>query len=211
MSFVDKIAYGFSTNGQIDTYNDENWLGSESDYWEDTYEADANYGDAYWDYLEYEEETYNFDESETAISLLQEPCFDEDGTFGLLIDEDRLDYVAAVFCSVFYDTGDGDTILDLGIDAQTGQSAKEITKLQPGDIIVPTYNAYTMSTGEESLYYGYEYEFVGDHTLAESCLFAGDYYYSFLIDDIFGGTLYTRFALFTIDEEGNLYFEELDY
>ena len=40
----------------------------------------------------------------------------------------------------------------------------------------------------------------------EEPLAVGDYYYSFQIDDIFGSSLYTNFEIFSVDANGDIYF-----
>jgi hypothetical protein len=113
MSFVDKIAYGSNTNGMFDDYDDENWFGDGSAYWSDDYDV----SDDYWDYLEgVSDDDYNFDGENCAVSLSQEAQLDDEGTFGCVISQGTLDYASAVYCCVFLDAGDGDTLIDLGVD-----------------------------------------------------------------------------------------------
>ena len=93
-----------------------------------------------------------------------------------------------------------------GIDAITGQSAKEIIKLKNGDLIIPIYYSYSMVDDEESIYEGEAYTFDNDPVIYEEILAMGDYYYSFQIDDIFGSSLYTDFEIFSVNEDGDIYF-----
>ena len=56
---------------------------------------------------------------------------------------------------------------------------------------------------------GNEYTYNGDATVYDKMLSAGDYYYCFRITDIFGVSYYTDFVMFSIDENGDIYFAEL--
>jgi len=94
-----------------------------------------------------------------------------------------------------------------GIDELTGEAAREIVKLKRGDIITPRYYTFTKSTGIVDEYYGEEYVFTNNPEIIEDYLFVGDYYYSFQIDDIFGNSLYTDCAVFTVNENGEINFE----
>ncbi len=95
-----------------------------------------------------------------------------------------------------------------GIDEDTGQSAKEIIKLKKGDLITPLYYSYSLGNDEEDIYEGEAYTFDNDPVIYEEALTAGDYYYSFQIDDIFGSSLYTDFEIFSVDDNGDIYFYE---
>jgi hypothetical protein len=208
--------------------------------------------------------------------------------YGFMISADTLDYVDAVYCDVFMDAGDGETLIELGlddnitadwntgkfednfsgywvslpdgqplatyiveqgdnyniytspvmlngvetnlrikidfasdgnytitiigawdgIDEVTGQSAKEITKLKKGDLITPMYYSYSMKTDEEGIYEGEAYTFDNDPVIYEEPLAVGDYYYSFQIDDIFGSSLYTDFEIFSVNANGDIYFNQ---
>ena len=55
---------------------------------------------------------------------------------------------------------------------------------------------------------GEAYRFDDDPVIYEEALMAGDYFYSFQIDDIFGSSLYTDFEIFSVDDEGDIYFIE---
>ncbi len=97
-----------------------------------------------------------------------------------------------------------------GIDELTGEAAREIVKLKRGDIITPRYYTFTRSTGIVDEYFGEEYVFSNSPEIIEDYLFVGDYYYSFQIDDIFGKSLYTDCAVFTINENGEINFKADD-
>lgn len=287
MSFVDKMAYGSDTNGEFDGYSDADWFGENSLYWNNSYAEVA--GADYWSNLDAESSgEYNFSEEESSVSFSSPPAINADGMYGFTISSDTLDNVDAVYCDVFMDAGDGDTLIELGlddnitadwntgkfednfngywvslpdgqplatyiveqgdnyniytspvmlngvetnlrirldfasdgnytikiigawdgIDEETGQSAKEITKLKKGDLITPMYYSYSMKNGDEGVYEGEAYTFNNDPVIYEEPLAVGDYYYSFQIDDIFGSSLYTDFEIFSVDANGDIYFNQ---
>lgn len=94
-----------------------------------------------------------------------------------------------------------------GID-EYGMSSREIKKLSVGDVITPMYYSYEIDSIYEGYYYGEDYTFDGDPEIIYSSLPAGDYYYSFCIDDIYGDYFLTDSVIFTVDEDGSLYFTE---
>lgn len=286
MTFVDKMAYAREQEGDLAHYSDANWLGSNSVYWSDNYsESNENY----WPDLAIQNDSeYNFNESDSAVAFAQQPALNAEGMYGFTIAKDTLDYVDAVYCDVFMDVGDGENLIELGlddnitanwdtgqfqdnfsgywftlpdgqplatyiveqgenyniytspvmvngaetnlrirldflpeggytiriigtwdgIDAETGQSAKEITRLKAGDLITPEYYSYNLQTDEEGTYVGVAYTFNDDPAIYEELLSAGDYYYSFQIDDIFGQSLYTDFEVFALESNGDIYFYE---
>lgn len=286
MSFVDKMAYAADTNGMLEEYSDDAWLGENSNYWGHTYNEALLAEDNHWGYLDDNTSAYNFNIENSSISISQYPFTDDEGTFSFVISQDSLYNVASVMCSVFLSGDDSDSLIDLGLDDNvlidwdtgevmdnfsgfwfalpdgqplatyvveqaddyniytspvflngeetnlrirmdyvdeenysmeiigawdgiddvTGQAAREIVKLKKGDIITPRYYTFLQSTEELDEYYGEEYTFDSDPRIIEDSLFVGDYYYSFRIDDIFGNSLYTDCAVFTIDENGKIYF-----
>ena len=286
MTFVDKMAYAGEKNGDLANYSDANWLGSDSAYWSDGYQENT---ENYWsDMVVQSDQEYNFSETESAVSFSQQPALNANGMYGFTISQDTLDYADAVYCDLFMDIGDGENLIELGlddnitanwdsgqfednfngywfalpdgqplatyiveqgnnyniytspvmvndvetnlrirldfqadgnytiriigtwdgIDPETGQSAKEITKLKKGDLITPEYYSYNMKTDEEGTYVGEKYTFNDDPIIYEELLSPGDYYYSFQIDDIFGSSLYTDFEVFALDVNGDIYFYE---
>lgn len=94
-----------------------------------------------------------------------------------------------------------------GLD-ENGASGKEIIKIMPGDSIVPLYEAYDEESGE---YLGMEegeaYAAQDGFTIEYMQLPAAGYYYSFTLTDLFGLETYTDFALFEVDEEGEIWFD----
>ena len=93
-----------------------------------------------------------------------------------------------------------------GLD-ENGASGKEIIKIMPGDSIVPLYEAYD----EEGEYLGLDegevYSAEDGFTMEYMQLPAAGYYYSFTLTDLFGLETYTDFALFEVDEEGEIWFD----
>ena len=94
-----------------------------------------------------------------------------------------------------------------GLD-ENGASGKEIIKIMPGDSIVPLYEAYDEESGE---YLGMEegeaYAAQDGFTIEYMQLPAAGYYNSFTLTDLFGLETYTDFALFEVDEEGEIWFD----
>lgn len=95
-----------------------------------------------------------------------------------------------------------------GID-ENGQAARDIRTLENGDVITPLYGAYSNDGTFVANMPGNEYTYNGDATVYDKMLSAGDYYYCFRITDIFGVSYYTDFVMFSIDENGDIYFAEL--
>ncbi len=77
-----------------------------------------------------------------------------------------------------------------GTDAETGITSRDIRPLQEGDVILPLFDAYPLSdiggVGEEWTSYEVTAGANGEVTLEEQDLFDGEYYYTFLLTDIFG-------------------------
>ena len=100
----------------------------------------------------------------------------------------------------YYDT-DEIQVLDLwdGVD-DNGIAARPEDSLKPGDRIVPRFDAFNQETFEEGEYSGWEYTWKAGDNLAFGLLPDGDYLYSFVIDDIFGGSYVTDFTGFVIEQ-----------
>ena len=88
-----------------------------------------------------------------------------------------------------------------GVD-NNGIAARAGDTLQPGDRIVPLYDASDVDTGEASVYSGQEYVWGDGDKLAFGLLSDGDYLYSFYINDIFGGSYVTDNVKFSVDQGG---------
>lgn len=88
-----------------------------------------------------------------------------------------------------------------GID-ENGFASREIKELKAGDEICPIYylddgtpfdmDPYTWQAGDEIMY-GY--------------LYPADYYYCFIIYDVYGSSVSTEFAVFSIDDDGKITFK----
>jgi len=99
-----------------------------------------------------------------------------------------------------------------GLD-DSGASAREIYKLQDGDVITPLYYAYLGEDMEDGWYSGVDYVVQGEVEVFYDVMEPGDYLYAFCIDDIYGDYYLTDFVLFTVDEYGDVYFDpdSVDY
>lgn len=91
-----------------------------------------------------------------------------------------------------------------GIDPDTGMAARDIVKLQNGDVIAPIY--YYVDNYGEDYFYGHEYVVNGEIKLKYDDLPAADYYYSFVLYDVYGNVWYTDGVTFNIDENGDLWY-----
>lgn len=91
--------------------------------------------------------------------------------------------------------------------SESGSAARELYKIQAGDVIEPCYYAYDAETLEYAFdFYGSEYVCDGELTVDYDYLYDGDYYYSFEIYDFYGNAVYTDFVLFGIEsnDEGSV-------
>lgn len=89
---------------------------------------------------------------------------------------------------------------------ENGESARSIIPLEKGDVIVPIFNTYDSEGNFDGKAEGDECTYSGDDMIEFVNLPAGDYRYSFVINDIYGNVCYTSFTVFTTDEDGNVYF-----
>ena len=109
----------------------------------------------------------------------------------------------------YYDGGYETYILGTSSGVSSnGMSSGRIKPLKRGDVIVPAYYVYDDTGDYVGMIYGDEYKFTGDNTIYDGFLPESDYYYAFEIDDIYGNQYYTDYALFGIDDEGDVYFYE---
>lgn len=92
-----------------------------------------------------------------------------------------------------------------GID-EHGMAAREITKIKEGDKIVPAYFASATNSDKTSELKGKEYTWAKDSAITFNTMPAGDYYYGFCIEDIFGDTLTTDVQVFRIAADGKIQF-----
>ncbi|HBU13366.1 MAG TPA: hypothetical protein DEB31_11815 [Clostridiales bacterium] len=93
-----------------------------------------------------------------------------------------------------------------GIDADTGMSAREIKKPQPGDTLIPLFRAVDRDTGEESeSVEGTPIVVTEGMEFTQGALPEGEYLYGFMIEDVYGGQYETERAVFTVDGAGGLW------
>ena len=92
-------------------------------------------------------------------------------------------------------------VLDLwnGIGTN-GMASRPGEALKPGDRIVPLYDAVSMYSDDEYVYYGVEYTWKDENELYFELLPDGDYMYAFCINDIYGGSYVTDYVEFFVDE-----------
>ena len=106
-------------------------------------------------------------------------------------------------------TWDGEVTVDGawdGID-DNGAAARNIIKLQKGDVIVPLYDSYTVEDFEAGGYTGWEYTLDSDELeIRYDYMESGDYLYCFCIDDIYGDYYLTDFVTFFVEEDGSVSF-----
>ena len=88
--------------------------------------------------------------------------------------------------------------------SEDSAAARGIRKLKAGDKIEVIYYL-----DDDSELTAEAYEWKADDTLAYSYLPESDYYYSFCIEDIYGDYYFTDPVMFSIDEEGSIFFSEL--
>lgn len=120
VTFVDLVAYSGSTNGTTGGFDDSDWLGDDSWFWND----DASYGSTnddewYWgDSSSDSGDSYNFDAGLTAISYSVYPHTESDGSYCLTVSPDSLAYLSSVYCKVMMSATDGDKelMIDFGTD-----------------------------------------------------------------------------------------------
>ena len=113
LSFVDLVAYSGNNAGSVDDYDDSDWFGDGSWFWNDD-----DYSSDYWD-DGYSDENYNFDVDSSALSYLIAPHLSEDGMYQFTLTEDSLVYLDAVYCNVLismYNEDGDEVMLDLGTD-----------------------------------------------------------------------------------------------
>ena len=105
----------------------------------------------------------------------------------------------------YYDT-DEIQVLGLwdGIDSN-GIAARTDDTLKPGDSVVPYFDALNLETYETSEYTGEECIWEPGDNIVFGPLPDGEYVYSFVIDDIFGGSYTTPYVHFDIDQGQIIY------
>ena len=93
-----------------------------------------------------------------------------------------------------------------GID-ENGAPSRDIRQLKAGDKIVAVYYLYTDDDEDvEVPAEDAEYEWQEDDCLIFDFLPAAEYFYSFIIEDVYGDMFFTDMTLISIDDEGNINF-----
>ena len=93
-----------------------------------------------------------------------------------------------------------------GID-ENGAPSRDIRQLKAGDKIVAVY--YLLTDNDEDVEVpaeDAEYEWQEDDCLIFDFLPAAEYFYSFIIEDVYGDMFFTDMTLISIDDEGNIDF-----
>ena len=98
-----------------------------------------------------------------------------------------------------------------GNDGETGVAARDIKPLEEGDVILPLFDAYPLYDENGGSEEWSSYEIVagkdGEITLEEQELFDGEYYYTFILTDIFGQE-YQSDVVSLFMEGDEFYFDE---
>lgn len=93
-----------------------------------------------------------------------------------------------------------------GID-DNGSADRNIIPLEEGDVIVPTYTAYSMEGEEEFTYTGSEYTVDSETAVYYDLMEPADYRYLFSISDIYGDYYLTGAVQFSVNEDGSISFQ----
>ena len=96
-----------------------------------------------------------------------------------------------------------------GID-ENGMAARDIYKLQNGDVITPLYYAFEVEgdPDDEFFYHGNDFTVKGTVQINYSVMDDGDYLYAFCIDDIFGDYYMTEFEAFNVSDGDVSFYED---
>jgi hypothetical protein len=92
--------------------------------------------------------------------------------------------------------------------SEDGIASREIIKIESGDIITPCYYEYALESDFETVFKGSDYKVTGDLEIQYGIMDEGLYMYAFDIDDIYGDYYISDPAAFSIDENGDVAFEE---
>ncbi|MCR4567714.1 MAG: hypothetical protein K5769_06665 [Pseudobutyrivibrio sp.] len=90
--------------------------------------------------------------------------------------------------------------------SDNNMASRNVRKLKDGDVIVPYYDACSFETGEAIDYFGAEYVVSGDLQITYEAMDVSDYIYQFCIYDIYGDYSESEMVVFSVDEEGNLFY-----
>ncbi len=119
LAFVDKIAYGLTSSGDLSGYDNDDMLDFELEYNSSDYEYDdvddyfyyEESDDDQWDYID----DYEPSGESSAITFDVEPFLDEDGYYGFYLSEEGLYNAASVQASVYVISDDGEDVIDMGL------------------------------------------------------------------------------------------------
>ncbi len=85
----------------------------------------------------------------------------------------------------------------------SGASSRSATKLKDGDVITPLYTSFTFDDIDTDIISeGVEYTVNGELELYYDLLPEGDYYYTFVIEDVYRDCKVTDSEMFYVDEDG---------
>lgn len=87
-----------------------------------------------------------------------------------------------------------------------GSSARNTIPIEKGSRIQPVYTLYNTDSGITSEIYGEEYRASRNFSIKDDYLPENNYYYSFEINDIYGGSVFTDTATFYVDENGEVWY-----
>lgn len=129
----------------------------------------------------------------------------EEGTAGVYVSPILLNGEVK-YLRFYYDFSTYDLVIDGawdGID-ENGMAGRDVYQIGIGDTITPIYT----TDNDEYDYYGEEYTFTEEPELMFTELADGEYYYTFIINDVYGDYALTDPVVFTI-EDGEIYYSKL--
>ncbi len=93
--------------------------------------------------------------------------------------------------------------------AESGAASREFKKIKEGDKIIPLYKSFTLDDKmTESDYEGAEYTVSGNLEISYSVMDEGDFYYAFIVEDMYDDYLMTDLTQFNVDANGEVSFYE---
>lgn len=91
--------------------------------------------------------------------------------------------------------------------AESGAASREFKKLKDGDVIIPLYQSFTLDDKmTETAYQGAEYTVSGNLEISYSVMEEGDFFYAFIIEDMYSDYLMTDLTAFNVDANGQVSF-----
>ncbi|MCR5666651.1 MAG: hypothetical protein K6G01_07445 [Eubacterium sp.] len=88
--------------------------------------------------------------------------------------------------------------------SDNGSSSRKVTQLEDGDVINILYDCES----SDDYYYGDDYVVDGELTIDYNCLYEGDYYYNFVIEDVYGNFYTSDYVILYSDGNGETYLYE---